>query len=76
MLGQGLDADIRLQRSVPGIGLGLVVWRQPKGLRSNAPQEGWEGECHSRGNLGEGLDLQERQDAIVEEGERRRGRPP
>ena len=30
-------------------------------------------ECHSRGNSGEGLGLQERQGAIVGEGERRRG---
>ena len=34
---------------------------------------GWGVECHGRGNPGEGLDLQERQGAIVGEGERRRG---
>ena len=34
----------------------------------------WGRERHSRGNLGEGLDPQERQGTIVGEGERRRGR--
>ena len=58
---------LRLQRSVPGRGLGLAVWRQPKGIRSSVPQagewyaKGWGVESHSRGNLGEGPDPQERQ---------------
>lgn len=32
--------------------------------------------CHSRGNPGGDLDLQEKQGAIAGEGERRRGGPP
>ena len=73
---------LRLWRLVLGRGLGLAVWGQPKGLRSSVPQAGewcamgWGGEHHGRGNLGEGLDLQERQGVIVGEGERRRGGPP
>ena len=47
---------------------------QPKGLRSSVPwagewyTTGWGGEHHSRGNPGEGPDLQEKQGAIVGEG--------
>ena len=73
---------LRLQRSVPRRGLGLTVWRQPKGLRSRAPWEGewytkgWDVESHGRGNPGEGPDLQERKGAIVGEDERRRSRLP
>ena len=73
---------LRLQMSVPGRGLGLAVWGQPKGLRSSAPQVGeqcatdLEVEHNGRGNLGKGLNLQERQSAIVGEGERRRGGQP
>ena len=58
--GGGLMLRLRIQRSVPGRGLGLVVWRQPKGLRIRAPQAGeqyamgWGVEHHSRGKLGEG----------------------
>ena len=37
---------------------------------------GWVVERHGRGNPGEGLDLHERQGAIVGEGEKRRGGPP
>ena len=40
-LGRGWVLRLRLRRSVLGRGLGLVVWRQPKGLRSRAL---WEGE--------------------------------
>ena len=32
--------ELRLQRSVLGRGLGLAVWRQPEGLRSNVPSAG------------------------------------
>ena len=58
------------------------MWGQPKGLRSTVP---WAGEwcavglgveCHGRGNTGEGPGLQEKQGAIVGEGERRRGGLP
>ena len=41
----------RLQRSVPGRGLGLVVWRQPEGLRCGAPQAG-EGDTMAKGTRG------------------------
>ena len=41
-LGGGWAARLRLWRSVPGSGLVLGVWRQPKGLGSNAL---WEGEA-------------------------------
>ena len=62
--------------------MGLVVWRQTEGLRSSDPwAEDWyatgqRGECHGKGNPGEGLDPQERQGAIAGEGKRKRGRPP
>ena len=58
------------------------MWRQPKGLRSSAPQVGeqytmgWGREHHGRGNLEDVPDLQERQGTIVGEGERKRDRPP
>ena len=54
------------------------MWRQPKGLRSSAPQVGeqytmgWGREHHGRGNLEDVPDLQERQGTIVVEGERKR----
>ena len=35
MLGGGWALRLRLQRSVPGSGLGLVVWNQPKGQGSS-----------------------------------------
>ena len=60
----------------------MVVWREPKGLRSNVPQvgeqyaTGWVMESHGSGNPGEGLDLLERQVAIIGEDKRRRGRLP
>ena len=38
--GGGWVLRLRLWRSVPGKGLGLAVWGQPKGLRSSAPQAG------------------------------------
>ena len=38
---RGWALRLRLQRSVPGKGLGLAVWRQPEGLRSSVP---WAGE--------------------------------
>ena len=66
---------LRLTRSVLGRGLGLAVWEQPKGLRSDVPWTGkwcamgWEVECHGRGNQGEGLGWQEKQG-------KRRGGPP
>ena len=47
---------LRLRRSVPWRGLGLVVWGQSEGLRSFAPQAGEQyatgsgGECQGRGN--------------------------
>ena len=65
---------LRLWRSVPGSGLGLVVWSQPKGLGSSmllvgeCYAKGWGVESHGRGNPGEGLDLQERQGATVGKG--------
>jgi len=60
--GGGWALRLRLWRSVPGRGLGLVVWRQTKGLRSRVPlagewyTKGWGAESHGRGNLGEGPD--------------------
>ena len=35
--GRGWALRLRLQRSVPGRGLGLAVWRQPEGLGSSVP---------------------------------------
>ena len=70
---------LRLQGSVPGRGLGLAVWGQPKGLRSTMPQAGeqcamgWAVEPQGRVNPGEGMDLQEKQATIVGEDERKRG---
>ena len=73
---------LRLQRSVPGRGLGLALWGQPKGLRSIVP---WAGqwcatglgvEHHGGGNLGGGVGPQEKQGAIGGEVEMRRGRLP
>ena len=64
-LGGGWALRFRLWTSVPRKGLGLVVWRQPKELKSSVPQAGeWYAtgcgvESHSRGNPG-GLDLKER----------------
>lgn len=72
---------LRLQRSVLGRGLGLAVWGQPERLRSVVRWAGkhcavgWGVERHDRGNLGGHLGPQEKQGAIVGEGERR-GRPP
>ena len=37
---------------------------------------GWGAKCHSRGNLGEGMGLQEKQSAIVGEGKRRQDGEP
>ena len=60
----------------------MAVWGQTKGLRIAVPQvgewctTGWGVECHSRGNPGESLGPQEKQGAIVGEGERRRDRQP
>ena len=59
-----------------------MVWTQPKGLKSSAPWAcewcamGWGVEQCGRGNLGEGLGMQERQGEIIVEGKRRRGGPP
>ena len=39
--GRGWAWRIRLQRPVPGRGLGLAVWRRPEGLGSSVP---WAGE--------------------------------
>ena len=47
----------------------MAVWKQPEGLGSGA-------EHHSQGNPGGGLDPQDKQGAIVGEGERRKGGPP
>ena len=38
--GRGWVLRLRLQRSVPGRGLGLAVWRQPEGLGSSVPWTG------------------------------------
>ena len=38
---RGCALRLRLWRSAPGRGLGLTVWRQPKGLGSSVP---WAGE--------------------------------
>ena len=66
----GMGTETWVQRSVPGRGLGLDVWGQPKRLRSTVP---WQGVAHhSRGNLGEGLGPLEKQGTIVGEGESRR----
>ena len=60
----------------------MAVRGQPEGLRSAVPWVGdrcamiWEVERHGRVNLGGGLGPQEKQDAIVGEGERRRGGLP
>ena len=65
------------QRSVPGSGLGLAAWRQPKWLGNSAPQvgewyaKGWGMESHRRRNLGEDPDLKERHGTIVVELRRR-----
>ena len=73
---------LRFQRSFPRRGLGLVVWRQPKGLRNSVQwvgewyTTGWGGEQHGRKNLGEGPYPQKRQGATVGEDEKRRGRLP
>ena len=37
---RGWALKLRLQRSVPGRGLGLAVWRKPEGLESSAPRAG------------------------------------
>ena len=73
----------RLWRSVPRRGLGLVVWTQPKRLRSNVPWVGeqyakdWGVETQCRGNPVECLDLQEREGTTTVGGdERRRGGMP
>ena len=39
-LGGGWALRPRLQRSVPGRGLGLAVWRQPEGLENSVPCAG------------------------------------
>ena len=57
----------------------MAVWGQPEGLRNSVTwvreryAMGWGVEGHGRGNWGEGLGPQEKQGAIVGEGERRRG---
>ena len=69
---------LRLRRAVPGRGLGLAVWGQPKGPRSTASRvgeqrvTGWGVEHHGRGNPGGGLGPQEKQGATAGVGERRR----
>lgn len=66
---------LRLQRSVPGRGLGLAVWEQPERLRSSVSgageqcDTGWGVELHGRGNPGGDLGPQ-KQGTIVGEGER------
>ena len=49
-LGRGWELRLGHRRSVPGRGLGLVIWRQPKGLRSSVPQMGeqYTGERYAR----------------------------
>ena len=79
--GGGWALRLKLCRSVPGRGLGLAVWGQPKGLRSTVPQAGewcamgWGVECHGRGNPKDGLGPQEKQSSTGGEG-KRRARPP
>ena len=80
-MGLGTETQAPLG-SVLGRGLGLAVWRQPEGLGSgvlwagepNARGRGME--RHRQGNREGGLGLQEKQGAIVGEGEKRRGRLP
>ena len=73
--GRGCVLRLRLCKSVPGRGLGLVVWRQPEGA-GEWYTKGCGVEHHSQGNLGGGLGLQEKQATIVGEDKRRRGRLP
>ena len=69
MLGQGLGAETE----APEVSSkeGLVVWRQPEGLRSSAPwagqqyAKGWGREHQCRGNPVENPDPQERQGAML-----------
>ena len=49
MLRWGLGTETQFWRSVPGRGLGLAVWGQPKGLRSSVP---WAGVWNA---MGEGI---------------------
>ena len=78
-MGRGWALRLRLPRSVPEGGLLLAVWGQPEGLRSSEPLVGERhatgrgGEHHGRGNLREGLDVQERQGTTAGQG-RGRGR--
>ena len=74
-LGGGWALRLRLQWSVPRSELSLAVWRQPEGLGSSVPQAG-EKNTTAEETLGGGLGQQEKQGAIVGEGERRRGGLP
>ena len=70
--GGGWALRLRLQRSAPGRGLGLDVWKQPEEAREWCTT-GWGVTHHKQESLGGGLGPQENQDAIqVGEGERRR----
>ena len=66
---------LRLWRSLSGNRLGLMVWRQPKGLGSDFLlvgewyAKGWGVKSHGRWNLGEGPDPQEMQGATVGKGQ-------
>ena len=80
-LGGGWVWRLRLWRPVLGRALGLAMWRQPLGLGSGVPWAGklnttsWGAEHHSGGNP-RSLTLQEKQGAIIGEGERRQDGPP
>lgn len=63
--GGGWVLRLRLWRSVPCRGLGLTVWREPEGTREP---------CATAEGALEETWPQEKQGAIVEERERRRGR--
>ena len=69
--GRGWGLRLRLQRSLPGRGLGLAVWRQPEGSKEWYAM-GWGVEGHSWENLGGGLGPQEKQGTTVGEGKGRR----
>ena len=53
----------------------MAVWRQPEGAKEWWWTKGWGVESHTRKNLREDLGPQEKQDTIVGESKRRRGRP-
>ena len=78
---RGWALRLRLQRSVLGRGLGLAVWREPKGLRNSALQVG---EWYAKGGEGKPQQREPRRRSRPAgearchcwEGKRRRGRLP